>query len=49
VDSNARVCDLSHVDTLITDSGAQAAHRVEFNQRGIRVMIAGQVLNGGRE
>ncbi len=49
VESNVRVCDLKHVHTLITDSGALAAHRVEFNQRGIRIMIAGQVLNGGRE
>ncbi len=49
VDSNVRVCDLSQVHTLITDAGAQAAHRVAFNQRGIRVMVAGQVLNGGRE
>jgi DeoR family transcriptional regulator of aga operon len=49
VDSNVRVCDLNTVHTLITDAGAQAIHRVEFHQRGIRVLVAGQVLNGGRE
>ncbi len=46
VDANNRVTDLDKVDTLITDTGALAALRLEFNQRGIKVMVAGQLLNG---
>ncbi len=46
VDANVRVTSLDRVHTLITDAGALAAHRLEFNQRGIKVMVAGQVLNG---
>jgi DeoR/GlpR family transcriptional regulator of sugar metabolism len=46
VDANIRVTDLDKVDTLITDTGALAALRLELNQRGIKVMVAGQLLNG---
>jgi DeoR/GlpR family transcriptional regulator of sugar metabolism len=46
VDSNVRVADLGKVHTLITDAGTRAVQRLDFNQRGIRVMVAGQLLNG---
>jgi DeoR/GlpR family transcriptional regulator of sugar metabolism len=46
VDSNVRVADLGKVHTLITDAGTRAVQRLDFNQRGIRVMVAGQILNG---
>ena len=46
-DSNVRVADLERVHTLITDAGALVAHRMDLNQRGIKVMVAGQLINGG--
>lgn len=44
-DAHARVVDLGQVDTLITDAGALPEHRLDLNQRGIKVLVAGQ-LNG---
>ncbi len=43
VDSNARIAGLERVHTLITDAGASARQRLEFNKLGIRVLIAGQL------
>ncbi len=45
--SNVRVTDLERVHTLITDAGALVTHRMDLNQRGIKVMVAGQFINGG--
>ena len=49
VDANARVCDLDEINTLITDAGALAAHRLDLNQRGIRVLVAGQLAADRRD
>jgi DeoR/GlpR family transcriptional regulator of sugar metabolism len=46
IDSHIHVADLSQVDTVITDAGVMSAHRVDLNQRGIQVIVAGQVANG---
>ncbi len=42
-ESRVRVTDLEQIDTVITDAGAPSDYRLEFNQRGIKVMIAGQM------
>jgi DeoR/GlpR family transcriptional regulator of sugar metabolism len=42
-DANIRVTGLERVHTLITDAGAQAQQRLELNQRGVKVLVAGQV------
>lgn len=43
VDSNVKLVDLNRIDTLITDSGALPSQLLEFQQRGIKVIIAGQI------
>jgi len=45
-DAHARVAGLDRVNTLVTDAGAPSAYRLELNQRGIRVLVAGQLTNG---
>jgi DeoR/GlpR family transcriptional regulator of sugar metabolism len=45
-DANARVCALDQVQTVITDAGSRAEHRLDLHQRGIKVLIAGQIPNG---
>lgn len=45
-DSHIHVAGLDQVDTVITDAGVMSAHRVDLNQRGIQVIVAGQVANG---
>jgi DeoR/GlpR family transcriptional regulator of sugar metabolism len=46
VDASVRVVDLDQINTLITDAGALAEHRLDLRQRGIRVRVAGQLGNG---
>lgn len=43
VDSKVRVIGLEAVDTVITDTGVLASQRLELTQRGIKVIVAGQV------
>lgn len=45
-DSHIHVVGLNQVDTVITDAGVMSVHRVDLNQRGIQVIVAGQVANG---
>lgn len=42
-DSKVRVTGLDAVDTVITDTGVLASQRLKLVQRGIRVIVAGQV------
>jgi DeoR/GlpR family transcriptional regulator of sugar metabolism len=44
-DAHFHVEGLTKVDTIITDAGARSAQRFDLSQRGIKVIIAGQVLN----
>ncbi len=46
-DAHIHTADIEKIDTLITDSGIQSAYRLDFNQLGINVIVAGQVANGG--
>lgn len=43
VDASIKVCDLSEVDTVITDSGIQADQRLMLSRLGIEVIVAGAV------
>jgi DeoR/GlpR family transcriptional regulator of sugar metabolism len=40
---NYRIAPLERIHTLITDSGAHAQERLELRQRGIRVLVAGEL------
>ena len=40
-DSNIRVADLDHIDTIVTDAGVMSAQHLELTQRGIKVVVAG--------
>lgn len=42
-DAHTRVAGLDRIHTLITDAGAPSSYRLELNQRGIKVLIAGQL------
>jgi DeoR/GlpR family transcriptional regulator of sugar metabolism len=42
-ESNFRIAALDRIHTLITDAGAHAHERLELNQHGIKVMVAGQI------
>ncbi|MFZ4814900.1 MAG: substrate-binding domain-containing protein [Phototrophicaceae bacterium] len=44
VDARYKVCDLSLVNTLITDSGIRAEQSLTLSRMGIEVMLAGQVF-----
>lgn len=43
IDAKARVTGLDEIDTLITDPGVPSSQRLEWMQRGIKVIVAGQV------
>jgi DeoR/GlpR family transcriptional regulator of sugar metabolism len=43
VDSRSFVTGLERVNTLITDAGILSEDRLDFNQRGIKVVIADEV------
>jgi len=43
IDSHAFVTVLDKVDTIITDAGVRSADRLEFNRRGIKVIVADEV------
>lgn len=44
-ESNHRVGPLDLADTVITDAGIRAAQSLELSQQGIRVVVAGRVVN----
>jgi DeoR/GlpR family transcriptional regulator of sugar metabolism len=44
-ESNHRVGPLDLADTVITDAGIRAAQSLELSQLGIRVVVAGRVVN----
>jgi DeoR/GlpR family transcriptional regulator of sugar metabolism len=49
VDSRVRVAPLDAVHTLVTDPGLPSHYRLRLNQRGVRVMVAGEVIPAKRE
>ncbi|MCC7450697.1 MAG: DeoR family transcriptional regulator [Anaerolineae bacterium] len=42
-EAHTRITGLEDIDTIITDAGTLPAQRLELNQRGIKVIVAGQI------
>ncbi|MCC7450245.1 MAG: substrate-binding domain-containing protein [Anaerolineae bacterium] len=42
-DSHVKIADLDRAHTIITDTGASSSHLLDLQQRGIKVVIAGQI------
>ncbi len=42
-EAHTRITGLEDIDTIITDTGTLPAQRLELNQRGIKVIVAGQI------
>jgi DeoR/GlpR family transcriptional regulator of sugar metabolism len=42
-EAHTRITGLEDINTIITDAGTTPAQRLEFHQRGIKVLVAGQV------
>ena len=40
-EANQHVATLKQIDTIITDAGLLATHRLELNQNGIKVILVG--------
>lgn len=49
MESNVRVSDLDTVNTLITDAGVPSEQTLDLRQRGIKVVVTGQLGNGERD
>ena len=41
VEANEHIANINSVDTVITDAGTLAAQRLQLNQKGLRVIVAG--------
>ncbi len=48
-DSRIRVAGLETIHTLVTDPGIASSHRLKLNQRGIKVIVAGEMIHTKRE
>ncbi len=46
-EAHTRITGLEDIDTIITDAGTTSAQRLEFNQHGIKVLVAGQIRAAG--
>jgi len=48
-EAHSRITGLENIDTIVTDAGTSPAQRLEFNQRGIKVIVAGQIRTAEEE